>query len=820
MLRYRFVPRTGGRRRREEAAQGQELLTAALRAAHGLGDGFSLCLWSGPAPWLELRTRSPSVGRWVARVLTVVYGPGAWSPAGPASAEPRLTPWNAQRLRASDAPSSTVAPLGAVVRACAAGFTTVGVGAVVEVALRPARSGADRWSQVLELALGSGSAREPPPVRRGSPTGPRGAPGAEGTHERPSWWFAELRLRTPAGREPPFVRALEAGWKALDGHGLRVRRPRRWTLLPCRFPIAEQELTTLFPSPEETLLHGPDPGVAGSGLPLGRDVTGGAVTVPVDLENGRHLAVLGETGMGKSSLLVALARRAASLGTVVFLDPVGDTADALERELDTGGRSVRRIAPSAPRNRANVLLGPSDGRPEPAASLDRRLDAVVHALRRVRSGRYADSAFWGPRLEEMLGRSLRAAASLPGGTLEEALALLGRRNGSGRRTGSTEAPEAQELAERVHERPEDAEGARRLLYEVVRDGVLRAMLCAHAPDVAIGELLSPRSATVVSGEAALVGESTARYLLSVYLALVWSALLQRGSGTKTFLFLDEAQWFAHESLAEMLRLGRRCNAHVILATQSLSSLPADVAEAVRTNAADLVVFRGSPDDARELARSLPGISPEELAQLPRGAAAALIGKGESVRWVRTARLPRPLTDSWVGPRRRLARASLPAAVPDGSTVPLPTDGGNTGEPEATVLGGADPIVRAVLDRLRAGAPETADQRLLPLSREQLAREVGRPLSAEEWRSLGSRLGRAGAIRRATPGYGRGVWLVERALALQALGGAATAAGPLNRRPWGPEPKAAEGTTSGTPWEGTDGGLGTAERDRPEQQQPS
>jgi hypothetical protein len=344
--------------------------------------------------------------------------------------------------------------------------------------------------------------------------------------------------------------------------------------------------------------------------------------------------------MGKSSLLVALARRVSQEHGLVVLDPLGTTAAAVERELHAAARPrLLWIAPSDAPSRFNALEGIAHEGPGDLVRSERRLNDLVHSLRRVRSGRYADSAYWGPRLEEMLTRALRAAAGWPEGTLVDAHTLLA----TGGRLHQEIPPAAQgpvrELAQRIRERPDDAEGARRLLHEIVRSPVLEHMLCAPVPDLSSSELVRPGRVVLVSGDAARVGESTARYLLSVFLAIVWSELLARPNRTKTFLLLDEAQWFAHESLAEILRLGRFANVHVILATQAIASLPSPVAEAVWTNVADLVAFRGSPEEARELARSAHGISTEAVLSLPRGHAVVLLGKGEAVHWLRTLRLP-------------------------------------------------------------------------------------------------------------------------------------------------------------------------------------
>ncbi|MGA8711378.1 MAG: DUF87 domain-containing protein [Thermoplasmata archaeon] len=459
---------------------------------------------------------------------------------------------------------------------------------------------------------------------------------------------------------------------------------------------------------------------------------------PVEPGQGRHLAVLGETGMGKSSTLVAVARKASTLGGVILFDPLGETACSFVSALSTNDRSrLLEISPQAAASAINALEG--IGGPEGDAVLsDRRLNDLVHALRRVRSGRYVDSSYWGPRLEEMLTRALRAAAAFPNGTLADAHTLLA----TGGRSRQVVPPSAQddvrEQSERIRQRPDDAEGARRLLYEVVRSPVLLRLLCERTPALHARDLVAPGRIVVISGNASAVGESVARYLLSVYLALVWSELLARPSLAKTFVVLDESQWFSHESLAEMLRLARRRNVHVVLATQTIGSLPESVAEAVWTNVSDFVAFRGSPEEARELSRATPGVSVEEMLALPRGHAAVLLGKGGSVDWLRTTGRP-------------------PASVvPITSLVPAPSvhDAQAARPPDRAPSASVGSVLTWIAERSRG----MASGELLRVELDELRRSVdpgGRTI-----REVGSKLGRVGALLASERSAAGPVWVLD------------------------------------------------------------
>ncbi|HTT14943.1 MAG TPA: DUF87 domain-containing protein [Thermoplasmata archaeon] len=739
---FRPRPDPPGPRARAESAEAEE--AAALRVAHGLGVSWGFELRSGASGGVRLRAEAPAAVRWVERALIPAYPPGSWARRTPESSRtvavaPRALALGVPRRGWPD-PLVEGPSRASLFDRWALAFAALPRGAMGSVWFEPRRSpGRSRW-EVAPVPrpmspLGSG------PLRRANGALPAPGPPPPGNY-RPALWWTRLAVAlapdSPAALdERAVLSAAEAAFRSEGGNGVRFRRPGPWRANSAhRFVVSESELLNLWPG--RTGTRGADwELVPLPAIPLGRTLHGSPVGLPLDPTQGRHLAVLGETGMGKSSLLVALAVRAARVGGVIVLDPIGDTAEAIRAALPTSARErVEWIAASEEGPGFNALEG-IGASPDRIRS-ERRLNDLVHALRRVRASRYADSAFWGPRLEEVIVRALRAAAELPDGTLREAHQLLA----TGARAPRPETPVAQqavrELADQIRVRPDDAEGARRLLHEVVRSAVLERWVCATRGARRTSELLAPGRIVLVSGEADGVGESVARYLLAILLGLVWSELLARTEPSKTFVVLDEAQWFAHESLAEMLRLARRRNAHVVVATQAIGSLPEEVREATWTNVADFVTFRGSPEEAREFARLAPGIPPEAVLALPRGHAVLLEGKGGAVRWIRTAHRPgtaRP-------PSAPRAERDPAAAIPEGVT---------------NLSGVPDPL--AVVEWL-ASSPAAGSAETLTVSVEELRTAVG--ASAESVRAAGAWLGRAGALRTLRPRGQGTVWTIDLA----------------------------------------------------------
>lgn len=758
---WEFLPRLDPSSHRDGLERFRGSIDTVLRAGHGLGVSFTLRIGRDADRGLVLTTNDLTSERWVERVLASAYDPGQWRRFATPDPFPEGIVYTGRRNALPGEWLGNPSEIGAVVRAAALAFSTLPRGVSMECTFAPSVV----RRPLLAFLRGH---RSPLPEVRARPAArfsesARPPPRASTPEPPPPLWRAEVMLRgapeTSLSAVRRAVTAVEGAWRRLDGTGIRFVRAGSLGRRRVRIVLTEQELAGLIPSKDAPPPRGGGATSAPGRLAIGRTHDGTVVGVPVEPTQGRHLAILGETGMGKSSLVVALATRASRLGGVIVLDPLGDSARRVRSELSGIVDRVLWVAPGERPPAINALEGiGSDGGSDPVGS-ERRIDDIVHALRRVRSGRYADSSFWGPRLEEMLGRAVRAAAAIPGGTLADAHTLL-QTMGRTRQVVTPEARDAlRELAERVRERPEDAEGARRLLYEVARNPTLERMLCARSPSLSAREFVAPGRVVLVSGDASRVGESTARYLFSVYLALLWSELLARDVSTKTFVILDEAQWFAHESLSEMLRLARRLNVHVVLATQSLGSLPEGVRDSVWTNVADFVAFRGSPEEARDLARAAHGVSAEAILALPRGEAAVFLGKGEAVRWVRTVRLPGSGAhedDRSDARDPSVLEPPSPTRPEDGPPTEIPCERPPREPPIPPRC--ADDVI---LERLRAMARGVAPGATFEVVLDDL-RPANDPEGERIVRRAGTVLGRAGAIVRVERGPRGTAWSVDPA----------------------------------------------------------
>ncbi len=88
---------------------------------------------------------------------------------------------------------------------------------------------------------------------------------------------------------------------------------------------------------------------------------------------------------------------------------------------------------------------------------------------------------------------------------------------------------------------------------------------------------------------------------------IWQAVQARGAPSgpsRTTLFLDEFQHFAHGCVGDMITLGRHYGLRLVAAHQTQAQLDPETRAILRNNAAVRVIFNVGPVDAKEIAPEL------------------------------------------------------------------------------------------------------------------------------------------------------------------------------------------------------------------------
>ena len=335
----------------------------------------------------------------------------------------------------------------------------------------------------------------------------------------------------------------------------------------------------------------------------------------------RHLAIIGKTGMGKTTLLQKLISDDILAGRgLALVDPHGDLAEAM---LD-----------AIPRHRTNdVILFDAGDRDYPLSfnvlsckEADQRglvASAVVSVFKKL----YGDS--WGPRLEHILRNALLALLEVPGTSLLALQRLL------------SDLEYRKSIVSRVHDpvvrsfwekefatwkpqyRAEAIAPIQNKVGQFLSQPILRAIVGQSRTSLDLRRVMDDGQILIVNLSKGRIGEDASMLLGSLVVTSIQLATMSRADmpekDRRDFaLYVDEFQNFATDSFATILSEARKYRLSLVLANQYLAQMDEATAEAVFGNVGSLLVFQVGARDAEALAEQLGGdVTPQDLMALPR-----------------------------------------------------------------------------------------------------------------------------------------------------------------------------------------------------------
>jgi energy-coupling factor transporter ATP-binding protein EcfA2 len=341
-----------------------------------------------------------------------------------------------------------------------------------------------------------------------------------------------------------------------------------------------------------------------------------------------HSLIAGPTGVGKSTLLTNLITADIAAGRgVVLIDGKGDTAAAV----------LARIPEQ--RYQDVIVLDCASSGPLPGLQLfaSGQAELAADVVLGVLSDLFRDS--WGPLSERYLRAGLVAVAHDPAGSLADVPFVFNdpayRRRLVGRlRDPLTRATFAGLEAMSAAERQQQLAAPLNKLGTLLGRPVVRTVLGQADPKLDFRDVLRTRKIVIVSLAPARIGAPAARLIgaltvFALFQAVQGRVAIAERSRRPFTVCIDEPRALGDlpMPLDALLEQARGLGVGVTLAPQSMAQLPKSVREAALTNVATRVVFRQHADDARLLARDLPGVSAEDLGDLAAYEAAARIGLG-------------------------------------------------------------------------------------------------------------------------------------------------------------------------------------------------
>lgn len=363
---------------------------------------------------------------------------------------------------------------------------------------------------------------------------------------------------------------------------------------------------------------------------IGTTQTGHETWLTAD-ERRQHAALLGASGVGKSSALESLAAQDIARGDGLLL-------------LDVAGALAEAVLTHIPAWRSNHVcyLNVADGDyPVGINILEDRgadaravvADAVVSAFRSI----HHDS--WGPRLEMILRYAVSALMEIPNGSL----VLLPRLLTDERwRTGAprfVKDPFTRQLfnqqfnAWRDSFRDEAIVSVLNKVEAFLAFPHIRNIIGQGRSTLHLEHAMRHGRIVIVNLNKTAIGETAAHLMGSLLLANALSKLSLAG-GRDFHILVDEAHNFGGtQAVALLYQEARKHGCSVTLATQHLAALSESTRAAVLANAYSLICYRLGPEDAELLApafdRTHQAFNPYLLQHLGRGEAVARIGSNDA-----------------------------------------------------------------------------------------------------------------------------------------------------------------------------------------------
>jgi len=335
----------------------------------------------------------------------------------------------------------------------------------------------------------------------------------------------------------------------------------------------------------------------------------------------RHLAIIGKTGMGKSTLLQRLIATDMIAGRgVALIDPHGDLAEDVLRAV--------------PKRRTNevVLVDAGDRNFPPSfeplrcgQGLDTSLTAsgVVGAFKKL----YGDS--WGPRLEYILRNAVLALLEVPGTSLLTMLRMLEDKRFREQLLQRVGDPLVRSFwldefpAKPVRFQEEAIAPIQNKVGQFLSSPLLRAIVGQTPGLIDLRRVMDEQQILIVNLSKGRTGEDASTLLGALLVTALQQAAMSRSDvpesqRTDFYLYVDEFQNFATDSFATILSEARKYGLNLTIANQYLDQIEDETRHAVFGNVGSLLCFQVGATDAEVLAEQLAGdLTPGDLIALPR-----------------------------------------------------------------------------------------------------------------------------------------------------------------------------------------------------------
>ena len=365
-----------------------------------------------------------------------------------------------------------------------------------------------------------------------------------------------------------------------------------------------------------------------AGVPIGHCDCAGLrqpVCIPPGVR-GKHVHLIGRSGMGKSTVIESMILHDVSKGHGVAV-------------LDPHGRLVQRILGLLPAEHVDrvIYLDPGDPRWVPRwnpfrcgsdLEISRVADDLVRAFKSFVTG-------WGDRLEHLLRHAIYALLHLPGSCLFDVSNLLRPKSDESQHLRGEVLKVIDNTVAKLFWRHDfknynstELSPAQHKLSKLLTSGTVSLMLSQSESGFDFREVME--SGKILLVDLSKVGPEVREILGCFMLSLLHLTALGRGSASTDqrlpfHIYCDEAHRFMTDALEDLIAETRKFDVSLTVAHQYMSQFATRKSDAL-SSVGSTIIFNVDTKDAQHLRKDLRGlVDLEDLITLEIGQAIARIG---------------------------------------------------------------------------------------------------------------------------------------------------------------------------------------------------
>ena len=342
-----------------------------------------------------------------------------------------------------------------------------------------------------------------------------------------------------------------------------------------------------------------------------------------DDDRGRHMYIIGKTGMGKSTLLENLAIQDIQNGEgLCFIDPHGGTAETLLSYIPED--RVKDVIYFAPFDIEHPI---SFNVMEDVGPNKRHL--VVSGLMSAFKKLFGEESF-SDRMQYILQNTILALLEYPDATMLGINRMLTDKEYRKKVVAnvtdeSVKAYWTQEFASYTERFAAEATPAiQNKIGQFTSNPLIRDIIGQPKSSFDLRKIMDEQKIVIINLSKGRVGEANANLLGSILITKIYLAAMSRADvGPETvkglppfYLYVDEFQSFANESFADILSEARKYKLSLTVAHQYIEQMSDEVRAAVFGNVGTMVSFRVGSYDAEVLEKEFaPAFTAEDIVNL-------------------------------------------------------------------------------------------------------------------------------------------------------------------------------------------------------------